>query len=75
MVAVMLVLSRNQESVPAENIPTASVEQALDDVKWTLALLSDTGTNVAGTVRHDVVEPFLVDRLGGTLDELTETQN
>ncbi|TDI77605.1 MAG: hypothetical protein E2O84_00760 [Bacteroidetes bacterium] len=75
VIAVMFVLRDNVATNNGESAPIASVEQALDDVKWTLALLSDAGSNAAGTVRSDVVEPLLIDRLGSTLDVLTETQN
>jgi anti-sigma factor RsiW len=75
VVGVLVVLNSGQRRSGAEEIPVATVEQALDDVKWTLALLSGAGADAAGTVRSDVVEPLLVDRLGSTLDVLSETQN
>jgi anti-sigma factor RsiW len=75
LVAILVVLSKNSALAPVNSTQTASVEQALDDVKWTLAMLSDVGADAAGAVRSDVVEPVLIDRLGGTLDLLAETKN
>jgi len=72
LVAALLgVLTVQRDQVPSE--PT--ITQALDDVKWTLALVSGVSNDAAGVVRSDVFEQLVYDNIGRTLDVLGETQN
>lgn len=65
VVFVALAVLRSPESGP---LPAQEVAQALDDVKWSLALLSDMGSDAAGVVRSDVLEPLVIDNIGRSLD-------
>ena len=40
--------------------PAPEVAQALDEVKWTLAYLSDVGNTTAGAVKESVIENQVV---------------
>lgn len=54
-------LGRPQASAPTTATTAApEVQQALADVRWTLALLSDVGRTTGATVREDVLEPHVV---------------
>ena len=55
-------LGRPEASTPATVAAAAppEVQQALADVRWTLALLSDVGRTTGATVREDVLEPHVV---------------
>jgi len=57
-----------------EPAPVASVEvtQALDDVKWTLAVLSDVGRQTGRSVRSDVLEPHVVEPIERSLNEVIQ---
>jgi len=50
--------------------PQPEVAQALEDVKWTLALVSNMGSETAGVVRSDVVDPLLAGRMNRSLEAL-----
>ena len=52
---------------PAPNIASAEVEQALDEVRWTLAYLSEVGRKTGRSVREDVIGQRVVEPMQDAL--------
>ncbi len=59
VVLFLMVFTSTQIGKPAKESPMA-VAQALDDVKWTLAFLSEAGRTTGSTVKSDVIEDQVV---------------
>lgn len=59
VVLFLVVITSTQIGKPTEN-PSMEVAQALNDVKWTLAFLSEAGRSTAATVKTDVIEDQMV---------------
>ncbi|NNF03609.1 MAG: hypothetical protein HKN17_04000 [Rhodothermales bacterium] len=57
-----------------EPAPVASAEviRALDEVKWSLAVLSDAGRQMGRSVRSDVIEPHVVEPIERSLNQVIQ---
>lgn len=69
-----VVVSSSMVRRTPEPAPVASVEvtRALDEVKWTLAVLSDVGRQTGRSMRSDVLEPHVVDPIERSLNEVIQ---
>ncbi|MBO6573975.1 MAG: hypothetical protein JJ896_01045 [Rhodothermales bacterium] len=55
---------------PAEPVPTEpEVAEALEQIKWTLGLVSEVGQITAVHLRDDVLEPHVIGQLPGVVGE------
>ena len=55
-----------------DSAPAPEVAQALDEVKWTLALLSDVGNTTAGAVKESVIENQMVLPMSRSMSTIME---
>ena len=60
MALLIIVVVSSTRIVQNTSAPTAEVTQALDEVKWTLAFLSDVGNTTANAVKESVIENQMV---------------
>jgi anti-sigma factor RsiW len=58
---------------PPPAAQAAELEQAMEDVKWTLAFLSEVGRQTGSAVRHDVLQPHVVLPVQEALSRLDES--
>lgn len=60
---------RTPEPAP---VASAEVTRALDEVKWTLAVLSDAGRQTGRSVRSDVIEPHVLEPIERSLNQFIQ---
>lgn len=72
LLAVVVSSSLVRRTPTAAPPATAEVSRALDEVKWTLAVLSDAGRQTGRSVRSDVIEPHVVQPIERSLNELIQ---
>ena len=71
--AVLLIVVVTSITVSGDkSIQDPSVSQALDEVKWTLALLSDVSNTTANTVKETVIENRMVYPVSRSLNSVME---
>ena len=68
VVAVVLAGQWGRPAAPAPD--QAEVAEALEQIKWTLGLVSEVGQVTAVHLRDDVFEPHVVGRMQGTVNDI-----
>lgn len=72
LVAVVVSSSLVRRAPETAPIASAEVTQALHEVKWTLAVLSDVGRQTGRSMRSDVLEPHVVQPIERSLNEVIQ---
>lgn len=72
LVAVVVSSSLVRRAPETPPVASAEVTQALDEVKWTLAVLSDVGRQTGRSMRSDVLEPHVVQPIERSLNEVIQ---
>lgn len=72
LLAVVVSSSLVRRTPAPAPVASAEVIRALDEVKWTLAVLSDAGRQTGRSVRSDVIEPHVVDPIERSLNEFIQ---
>ncbi len=71
--ALLLVIAISTlQLVKVDPAPQAEVHQALDEVKWTLAYLSDVGKSTGSTVKTSVIENQIVNPMSRSFSTILE---
>lgn len=72
LLAVVVSSSLVRRSPEPASVASVEVTRALDDVKWTLAVLSDVGRQTGRSMRSDVIEPHVVEPIERSLNDFIQ---